>query len=169
MWEHSSWYLFFVGESDFQWTWWKGQFKYQCASAKCPFRSRINTFLRRIASNCYLLINLVMVVVAKSWAYGELPRSSRRWHFPKLSGLFCGKEIQVRHPQVSTGWFLHWMDYPVPTLPGKRRELFQPQPWWQHPGSRTTPCTRLQVWSPPVNGKTYLMLPSLSRFQSIDS
>ena len=51
--------------------------------------------------------------------------------------------------------------YRLPTLPGKRRELFQPQPWRQHPGSRTTPCTRLQVWSPPVNGKTYLMLPSL--------
>ena len=49
----------------------------------------------------------------------------------------------------------------LPTLPGKRRELFQPQPWRQHPGSRTTPCTRLQVWSPPVKRKTYLMLHSL--------
>ena len=83
----------------------KAKFKFQGTSGKCPFRFRINTVLRGVASNCYLLINLVMVVVAKSWAYGELPRSSRRWHFPKLSGLFCGKEIQGRHPQVSTGHF----------------------------------------------------------------
>ena len=90
----------------------KAKSKFQGTSGKCRFRFRINTVLRGVASNCYLLISLVMVVVAKSWAYGELPRSSRRWHFPKLSGLFCGKEIQGRHPQVSTGWFLHWMDYP---------------------------------------------------------
>ena len=83
----------------------KAKTKFQGTSGKCRFRFRINTVLRGVASNCYLLINLVMVVVAKSWAYGELPRSSRRWHFPKLSGLFCGKEIQGRHPQVSTGHF----------------------------------------------------------------
>ena len=29
-----------------------------------------------------LLISLVMVVVANSWAYGELPRSNNLWHFP---------------------------------------------------------------------------------------
>ena len=159
--EHNSWCLFFVGESDFQWTWWHElQMKRPSLSIKVHRANALSGFETILSWEGWQ-------VIATCWSTWWW------WLWPKVghmescldqagvdtspSSLDCsvGKKFMVddRHPQVSTGWFLDWMDY----LPGKRREPFQPQPWRQHPGSRTAPCTRLQVWSPPVNGKTYLM------------